>query len=287
MRLADLRKRLHDALDPAPRPEGGLSRLNAAIVGAIVVSVAITVVETEVSFKTPVAMPLFWAQTALGVFFVVEYLARVWTAVERPEFERPFVGRLRYALTPAALIDLLALTPMFIVALFALGLGEPFGDEAYLLRLARVLRILRVVRLGRFSHATVTLATAVASRRYELVATLVVAVLLLLVSSTLLYFVEGHVQPEEFGSIPRAMWWSVATLTTVGYGDVTPVTPLGRVFAGVTAVIGIGLIAMPTGILAAALSNALEAEREAEAARRAARDRARRRGRFEPSRDGD
>jgi voltage-gated potassium channel len=84
---------------------------------------------------------------------------------------------------------------------------------------------------------------------------------LLLISSTFLYLVEGDAQPEAFGSIPRAMWWSIATLTTVGYGDVIPVTALGRVFSGVTAIIGIGLIAMPTGILAAAFSDGLERRR--------------------------
>lgn len=87
------------------------------------------------------------------------------------------------------------------------------------------------------------------------------ATLLLLVSSTMLYLIEGAHQPETFGSIPRTMWWSIATLTTVGYGDVYPVTPLGKIFAGMTAVTGIGLIAMPTGILAAAFSDAIQAQR--------------------------
>ncbi len=91
---------------------------------------------------------------------------------------------------------------------------------------------------------------------------LAIAGMLLLISSTLLYLIEGEGQPDDFGSIPRAMWWSIATLTTVGYGDAFPVTPLGKILAGFTALTGIGLIAMPTGILASAFSDALQRQRE-------------------------
>ncbi len=99
---------------------------------------------------------------------------------------------------------------------------------------------------------------AVRRRAYELWLSLVFSAALLLVSSAFLYLIEGGIQPEAFGSIPRAMWWSVATLTTVGYGDVYPVTAVGRFFGALTAIIGIGLIAMPTGILASAFSEAFQ-----------------------------
>lgn len=103
---------------------------------------------------------------------------------------------------------------------------------------------------------------AIAQRRHELGISAVVAIGLMLTSSTALYLAERGLQPEEFGSIPRAMWWSVATRTTVGYGDIVPVTALGRLFAALTAVTGIGLIALPTGILAGAFSEALHSIRE-------------------------
>ena len=135
---------------------------------------------------------------------------------------------------------------------------------SYLLRLARLLRILRVAKLGRFSRAWTFVGRAIASRRYELLLTFYAAVFVMIVSATLLYIVEGPSQPEKFGSIPRALWWSVVTLTTIGYGDVYPETGLGKVFAGLTAVLGIGLIAAPTGILAAAFSDALQQQRQAQ-----------------------
>lgn len=112
------------------------------------------------------------------------------------------------------------------------------------------------------SRAWRDIAAAIHSRRTELILTLGLALIAMLVASTFLYWAEGDVQPDKFGSIPRALWWSVVTLTTVGYGDVYPVTPLGKIFAAILAVGGIGLIALPTGILAAAFSDAMQRRRE-------------------------
>jgi voltage-gated potassium channel len=105
---------------------------------------------------------------------------------------------------------------------------------------------------------------AIHSRRYELLLTLVAALFVMLISATLLYLVEGPLQPDKFGSIPRALWWSVVTLTTIGYGDVYPESPLGRVLAACTAVTGVGLIAAPAGILAGAFNDAIQRRRESE-----------------------
>jgi voltage-gated potassium channel len=128
----------------------------------------------------------------------------------------------------------------------------------------RLVRVLRLAKLGRFTQASRALSTAVHARRYELIISVGVAFFILLLTSTLMYIVEGHAQPQAFGSIPRAMWWAIATLTTVGYGDAVPITPFGRVLGGITAATGVGLIAMPAGILAAAMSDAIHARRHAE-----------------------
>lgn len=136
----------------------------------------------------------------------------------------------------------------------------PVSEEFPLLvmRLLRVFRIVRLSRLTRFNHSLTLLVQAVHKRRTELGISFVIAMLLLLLTSIMLYLVEGGSNPDDFGSIPRAMWWSIATLTTVGYGDVTPLSPLGKICAGMTAFIGIGIVAMPTGILAAAFSEAYQ-----------------------------
>jgi voltage-gated potassium channel len=172
--------------------------------------------------------------------------------VESHAYKDGWRGRLRYLRSPTALIDLLALSPMLLTFI---------GNEAYIFRLFRMLRILRLARLGRFSSSLQLLTEAVSSRRYELGMSVMLTGFLLLVSSTVLYVVEGGTQPEAFGSIPRTMWWAIVTLTTVGYGDAYPITVIGRICAGMTAVAGIGVIAMPTGILASAFSDTLQRHR--------------------------
>jgi len=243
--------------------KSGLSPLNRLISVLIVVAVAVAILQTEPTISAGNEQLFRVLEIVFAVIFLVEYLARLWIAAENPELGGGWRARLRYALSLPALIDLLALSTLFLTL---------FGSEGAFLRLFRLVRILLLARLGRYSTALRAIAHALNSRRYELIASLTIAGMLLLISSTLLYLVEGPVQPDEFGSIPRAMWWSIATLTTVGYGDVFPVTPFGKLLAGFTAITGIGLIAMPTGILAAAFSDAIQHQREE---KRSARDKSR------------
>jgi voltage-gated potassium channel len=237
-------------LDPALRAAPGLSPVNWAVCGLIVAAMLVAVLETEPLLRAGRETLFLAVEIVLTGLLAVEYAVRVWVSIENPAHQ----SRLAYVRSPAALFDLLTIVVVLVTA---------FGTEGFLLRLAMLLRVLRIARLGRFSNAFDAVVAAVASRATELGLSVAFAGLLLLVSSAMLYLVEGSVQPEAFGSIPRAMWWSVATLTTVGYGDVFPVTALGRVFAALTAITGIGLIAMPTGILASAFSDAFQAQRAA------------------------
>ncbi len=229
-----------------------MSWINKLSICLILVSIMLVILESEPAVLQGRERLFTWAEIGFGLFFAAEYLLRVWVSVENPRYQGAIRGRLRYMCSPTALLDLLAIVPL----LFLMA-----GSEAFMLRLARLFRVLRLARLGRFSTALVAVTEAIRSRRFELLASLGFALCLLLTTSTLMYLLEAQVQPELFGSIPRAMWWSVVTLTTVGYGDSFPITLGGRILAGVTAVTGIGLIAMPTGILAAAFSDALQARR--------------------------
>ena len=244
-----LRHRVSVAIDPEMRGVPGLSMFNQLVVAGILVLIAIAVLETEVHVIRNYGWLMTALKLALFVFFAAEYVLRLWVAPLNPRFR----SALQFALTPAALLDLAVLVTFV----------TPFlGLEAAVFRLLQLTRILRLARLGRYSRAMNLLFDAFRSRSTELMLSALLAFSLMLGASTLLYLVENQAQPEAFGSIPRAMWWAVETLTTVGYGDVVPVTPLGRFLAAVTALCGIGIIALPTGMLAGAFSDAIRHARE-------------------------
>jgi len=230
----------------------GLSPVNSAIAILICLSVAIVVLESEPTLYGPFATEFDAIDLAIATLFLVEYLARLWIAPENPKY-RGRLGRLRYALSVPALVDLAAFLPYFVFA----GLSDVF-----LIRILRLLRLLALAKLGRFSMALRHIQQALTERRFELLAALTFAGSVLLISATLMYLIEGAQQPEKLGSIPRALWWSIATLTTVGYGDVYPVTPLGKVLAGITSLAAIGVFALPAGVLAAALADAFRRHAE-------------------------
>ena len=165
-----------------------------------------------------------------------------------PEFAG-VAGRLRYVFSIPSLIDLAAILPF----LFVFG-----ASDAYLLRLFRLMRILSLAKLGRFSNALKNISVAISKRRYELFMSLFAAIIVMLLAATVLYLAEGASNPQSFGSIPRAMWWGVATMTKVGYGGAFPMTVFGKICASIFAIAAIGVIAMPTGILAAAFSEAFQ-----------------------------
>lgn len=252
-----LRRRIHRQLEPAVWPGKGLSPTNLFLVVTIVFATLVAILRTEPLIEAGRVRWFDAADLCLGTLFVLEYGLRIWSAGEDPRF-RGVSGRLRYAVAPAALIDLAV-----IVATFAPMLASGLVS----LRMLRVITIVRFARLGRFSSALRHLTQAVSERRDELLLTVLLGFALIVCGATAMWLAEGDAQPDKFGSIPRAMWWAAVTLTTIGYGDVYPVTILGKVIAVAVAIGGIGLIAMPAGILAAAFSDAIQRSRAALAAR--------------------
>ena len=243
-----LRRSISEALDPSMRTEKGLSKTNTWIVLLICVSIGLGIAETEPLFTEGVEHYYRLANLVFLAIFLSEYAARLYAAPENPKYK----SSLSYALTFSATLDLL------VILSFALPY---FGMETALLRVFRAARLVRLARLGRYSLALQMIYEAITDRRYELGVSAAIAFGLMLLASSALYYAERTAQPDVFGSIPRAMWWSIATLTTVGYGDTIPITVLGRIAAGLTAVAGIGLIALPTGILASAFTDGLSRAR--------------------------
>ena len=177
---------------------------------------------------------------SVGVF-TLEYAVRLWTAVEMPFLKRfsPLRARLKAATSPALIIDLLAILPFYLQFLFQIDL-----------RFLRVLRLLRFLKLSRYSPAMHTLLRVISNERRSLIGAGLLLVAALLFSASLMYIIEGSAQPDAFGTVPDAAWWAIATLTTVGYGDVTPVTPLGRFIGGLVMIAGLCILALPVAIIA-------------------------------------
>jgi voltage-gated potassium channel len=190
--------------------------------------------------------PELEAFNAISVLiFTVEYVLRLWSAVDSPQFQRmpPWRARFRIARRPLMIIDLMAILPWYLNAIIPLDL-----------RALRILRIFRLLKLVRYSPALQTLKRVLQHEWRALVAGLLLMAILLLLAATAIYFVEREAQPEKFGSIPAAAWWAMATLTTVGYGDILPVTPLGKLLGGIVMLIGLCMFALPVAIISAGFS---------------------------------
>jgi voltage-gated potassium channel len=237
-----IRERVYELFTPE---EGGRIGVltDWAIMLLIALNVGAVMIETVDSIASAYR-PFFRGFELFSVaVFTVEYLGRIWSSVEDPEYGTPIIGRLRFAAGPLLIVDLLAILPFYLTA---------FGVTAELrfLRALRLVRFLRLLKFARYSESLQSFGTVFRRKRDDLVVALFINLILLVTASSAMYFVEHAAQPEAFSSIPETLWWGVVTLTTVGYGDVTPVTPLGRLLGAVTAALGIGLFALPASILA-------------------------------------
>lgn len=252
--LNRLRARTYDLLEP--QPDDGLvdKFFNVFIVSLILANVLAVMFETVDAYRNEYALHFALFEAFSIAFFSIEYLLRWWTAVENPNFGHPVVGRLKYLLSPPALIDALALAPFYLALVFGLDLR--------VLQVLRIFRAFMLLKLARYSKALRMLFTVVGKQKETLLVTLTMGLVLLVFASSVIYYIEHPVQPEAYPNIPAAMWWGVVSLTTVGYGDVYPVTTLGRVFNGLIAVIGVGLFALPAGLLASGFAEELQAQRE-------------------------
>ena len=248
-----LRARLYAEIDPSARNIEGLSNFNKVVILFVLLASFVAILQTEPSLQAEYADDFLTIELIAGALFLVEYALRFWTAPETPGAKGPWRARLRFVFSPMGLLDLVIIASIFLPLLM---------ENSAFFRMLRVLRILALARLTRFSRALHQLVIAVHERRYDLGITLGMAGFLVLFGSTALYWLEGESQPEAFGSIPRALWWAIITLTTVGYGDVSPITVEGKFVASLVALAGVALVALPTGILAAAFSDAMQRQRE-------------------------
>ena len=207
----------------------------------ILLSSLVVILETVEEYHAAYGSLFHSIEVVAATIFSVEYLLRLWVAPLDPRYAGRF-GRLRYAFSLMAIIDLVAILPVFLPMFFSMDL--------LVVRFLRVLRLFRLFKMSRYVESLTTLDDIIKAKREELLVTLAMIAILLLFASSLMYLFEHEAQPDKFPNIPASMWWGVVTLTTVGYGDVFPITPLGKFLGAVIALLGFGFFALPAGILA-------------------------------------
>jgi voltage-gated potassium channel len=249
-----LRARVHTLLEQTERPSVGRRLVGGVLVTVIIGSIAADMLETITWFAAASGRLAQAIEVVALTILAVEYLLRLWTAPEADPLaaKRPWRARFRYAVSFAGLVDLLSIEPVLLP--FALGIPEDW---------MRVIRLVRLFKLARYTPAVPLFVAVIKNERRPLLATLFVVVVLLVFESSIMYTIEREAQPTRFGSIPDAMWWAIVTMTTVGYGDMVPITPFGKLIGGVIAVIGLGMVALPAGLLAAGFSEQLHQRKRA------------------------
>ncbi|MEG4321143.1 MULTISPECIES: ion transporter [unclassified Microcoleus] len=222
---------------------------NIIITGLILINVAAFIASTSPSFSQEQKSILENIEIVASLVFTIEYALRLWVCTVDRRYSHPLWGRLRYGLTPLSLIDLVSILPFFALLLF---------PHLSFINLIRLLRLLRLLKMSRYSHSVRTMGAVLYAKKEELIATAFAVFILLIFASSVMYFVEHEAHPKAFGSIPDAMWWGVVTLTTVGYGDIYPITPLGKFLGAILAFLGIGIFALPAGIIASGFAEEVQ-----------------------------
>jgi voltage-gated potassium channel len=249
--VKNIRNRVHILLGEGEN--GRRSTLIVKAIGVLIVfSILLAILAAEPVIRGPNLNFLAKLDLVVAILFLVEYLSSLWIAPLRNGARKGVRGALDFAITPMAILDLVAIAPTI------LGFITP---ELYLLRVIRLVRIGRIGRSKRVQKSVRHFNHAITSKREELQISAIYSAVVISLSSAFMYLVEGSVQPEQFGSIPRCLWWSVITVTTVGYGDVSPETAAGKIVAAITALFGIAVIAIPIGIVSSGFTDSLSLEK--------------------------
>ena len=235
-----LRRRIYEIMEGVRDGDPLADAFDKVLVALIILNVVAFIAETVPSWKTAFG-PWFDLFELISVgLFTLEYVLRIWTAVEVPYLKRmpAWKARLAWARRPYLIIDLLAILPFYLEHAFGLDF-----------RFIRLLRVLRLLKLSRYSPAMHTLARVIYGERRALIGAAYLLSAAVIFAATGIYFLEHDAQPEKFGSVPDSAWWAIATLTTVGYGDVVPITPWGKAFGAIVMVGGLCILALPVAII--------------------------------------
>lgn len=254
-----LKERIWEIVEVAEPGDRASRAFDVFILTLIFLNVLAVIAGTVDSIDAALGVLLRGFEVVSVLIFTLEYALRVWSCTVDSRYMGPVGGRLRFIASGLALVDLAAILPFYL----------PFlGLDLRFLRVLRLIRIVRIAKVGRYYSSLNLIRDTVRARKEELVLSVAIMVLLLVVSASVMYYAEHEVQPAAFPSIPASLWWAVVTLTTVGYGDAFPITTLGKLLASLIAILGIGMFALPTGILGAGFVEEIRKRREAGTERR-------------------
>jgi voltage-gated potassium channel len=243
------RLRAYRLLNPVESNSRAAHLIELALLLLIFVNIIALVLESVTEIHAAYQSLFYYLEFFSVMTFTIEYILRVWSSVESPKYRKSVIGRLRYMGTTMAAIDLLAILPFYLAYL---------PIDLRFLRIIRLFRLFRLLKIARYLKALNLIQRVLEEKKEQIYLSVMFIFFLLIVVSTLMFYVENGAQPEVFSSIPASMWWGIETLTTVGYGDMLPVTTLGRILGGMISVLGIGLFALPAGILSSGLSEQLQ-----------------------------
>ena len=250
MGLLHTRKRLWQILEKGNEKDKASVYTDIFLITLIILNIVAVVLETVDSIYNVYKLYFIIFERVSTFIFLIEYIMRVWVSIEQNSSKKKLskvIVRLKYMTTWPAIIDLLAVLSGLLPMIFEIDL-----------RILRALRMLRLLKFSRYFKVMNLLLGVLKEERQSFLAAMFLLTIAMLIASTGIYIFEKDAQPDKFGSIPEAMWWAVATLTTVGYGDVTPITAMGKIFGALITIIGIGTVALPSGILASGFSDQLK-----------------------------
>ena len=250
--MGRIKTRVYEIVSSAQEGDRISFWFDMAIIGFIMLSVVELVLATVPGMLIRHLWLFFAVEIITAVVFSIEYFLRMWSCTADPRYQKPVAGRIRYALTPLVLIDLISILPYY------LPLIIPGANFAFL----RTLRVFRFFKLGRYSRSFRIMIKVLERNRESLFGTVFIIMVVLIIAAALMYQIEFSAQPEVFSSIPESMWWGIVTIATIGYGDMVPITPMGKALGFVISLIGIGLFALPAGILASGFSEVIKEEEE-------------------------
>ncbi|NDF83096.1 MAG: ion transporter, partial [Actinobacteria bacterium] len=248
-----IRSKVYALLNETPTSGRLHSQIDLILVVFIILSVFAVILETVPSIHMPLAAAFTLFDDISVAVFSIEYLLRLYSSPEASPDESAMSQRRAWIVKPSSLVDLIAIAPWYLHLFFA-GTVD--------LRFIRILRVLRVLKLTRYNTAMKTFSDVMRREQRAFFAAMFVTFLITILAGAIVYEVEHAVQPEKFDTMPRAMYWAVITLASVGYGDISPITPIGQAFTMVLALLGIGIVALPAGILGSAFSDQLHRQRE-------------------------